>query len=80
MPRSCLLPPVLGGVGGLRVLADGTAVEDAACTVEDGELVIRCPAFASVAQVCIEFAQTPFYQVNVFNRAGIPVKPFRLQV
>ena len=75
-----LLPPVLGGVGGLCVLAGGAAVEDAGCSVEADALVIRSPAFRNAAEIRIEFAQTPFYQVNLLNGAEIPVKPFVLTV
>lgn len=74
-----LLPPVLGGVGGLRVLAGEATVRDAVCSVEADALVIRSPAFRNAAEVQIEFAQTPFYQVNILNEAGIPVKPFVLR-
>lgn len=73
-----LRPPVLGGVGGLCVLADGKPLFDAHCTVEKDALVIQSEALVSANQIAVEFAQTPFYRVNLFNRSDIPALPFRL--
>ena len=73
-----LRPPVLGGVGGLYVLADGNPLAEAYCAVEKDTLVIRSEALTAAEQVTVEFAQTPFYQVNLFNRSDIPALPFRL--
>ena len=76
--ESALRPPVLGGVGGLRVLADGNPLAEAHCAVEKDTLVVRSEALTTAEQVTVEFAQTPFYQVNLFNRSDIPALPFRL--
>ena len=73
-----LRPPVLGGVGGLCVLTDGSPLAEAYCAVEKDTLVIRSETLTTAEQVTVEFAQTPFYQVNLFNRSDIPALPFRL--
>lgn len=73
-----LRPPVLGGVGGLCVLTDGSPLAEAHCAVEKNTLVIRSEALTAAERVTVEFAQTPFYQVNLFNRSDIPALPFRL--
>ena len=75
-----LLPPVLGGVNGLRVIVDGEALDDAECSVSYESLLIRSAALRNAQTVRIEFAQTGFYQVNLFNGAGIPAKPFILEI
>ena len=71
-----LLPPVLGGVGGLLVQADGTPLKEADCTVEGEMLVIRSDAIPKAREFRIFFAETAFCQVNLFNTAGIPALPF----
>ena len=73
-----LRPPVLGGVGGLCVLADGELLSNAHCTAEKDALVIQSEALVNADQVTVEFAQTSFYQVNLFSDSDIPVLPFRL--
>lgn len=78
--REDLIPPVLGGINGLRVYADGEAVPDAVCSVENDCLVIRADGLEKAEQVRAEFAQTGFYQVNLYNEAAIPAKPFVLEM
>lgn len=72
-----LLPPVLDGINGLCVLADSVEVTDARCVAEEDVLCISSDAFIGAKEIKVEFAQTGFYQVNLYNKAGIPVKPFR---
>ena len=75
-----LLPPVLDGVNSLRVLVDGKELSEAECSVSYASLLIRAAALRNAQSVRIEFAQTGFYQVNLFNSAGIPAKPFILEI
>lgn len=71
-----ILPPVLGGVNGLYVTADGEALTEASCETERDSLLIRAPKLENATAIRVEFAQTGFYKVNLFNAAGIPAKPF----
>ena len=73
-----LVPPVLGGINGLRVYVDEEELTDANCTVEEEQLLIHSSKFSTAESIKVEFAQTAFYQVNLFNRAELPVKPFVL--
>lgn len=73
-----LLPPVLGGVNGLEVFADGEAIPDAVCTAEGVHLTITAPILAKAQRIEVRFAQTGFYQVNLYNGANLPAVPFRL--
>lgn len=75
-----LLPPVLDGINGLRVLADGAALENARCAVQNGRLLIRGEALKTAEHVRVEFANTGFYQVNLYNAAGLPAEPFILNI
>lgn len=72
------LPPVLGGVNGLAVWADGVPLQDAVCRTDGDRLLIRAPELSGAKTVAVQFAETAFYRVNLYNRAGIPAKPFAL--
>lgn len=75
-----LRPPILDGVNGLEVFADGEALSDAVCTAEESHLTITAPALANAGRIEVRFAQTGFYQVNLYNEAHLPVEPFRLVI
>ena len=67
-------------MNGLRVIVDGEVLDEAECSVSYESLLIRSAALRNAQTVRIEFAQTGFYQVNLFNGAGIPAKPFILEI
>lgn len=73
-----LIPPVLGGVCGLEVTADGRKISEAECSVEHDRLQIRSDELRNARSVQIRFAQTPFYQVNLYNSEENPALPFEL--
>ena len=75
-----LIPPVLGGICGLEVIADGRKVSNAECTVALDQLYIRSDEICNAQSVKIRFAQTPFYQVNLYNSEENPVAPFELNI
>lgn len=73
-----LIPPALGNLCGLEVLADGTPLSDAVCFAEHDRLLIQSRELLHTGEIRIRFAQTPFYQVNLFNATHIPAVPFDL--
>lgn len=75
IPRS-LRPPVTGSVNGLQVIVDGLPLSEAECETNGNRLVIRAPGIAAAHQLRVELAQTAFYQVNLYNGAGLPAVPF----
>ena len=75
-----LLPSVLGGICGLEVIADGRKISAAECTVAEERLQIRSEELRNVRSVQVRFAQTPFYQVNLYNCEENPAMPFELSV
>ncbi len=75
-----LLPPVLDGVNGLNVIADGKKLEKAVCEIKDDRLLIHAEELCGAEKIRVEFAQTGFYQVNLYNEADIPMRPFLITV
>ena len=54
------------------------ALTSLSASVEDEKLVIRGKDIASLARV--ELAQTGYYEINIYNGAGIPALPFVLSL
>lgn len=72
------IPPVLDGVNGLKVIAGDEELIEVQCSVENNQLIIKSEKIADAENIEVQFAQTAFYQVNLYNRADVPVKPFIL--
>lgn len=60
----------------LRVMADGIPVTDFDFSVEEDCLCLRSAAFPAAKEIGVSFAKTPYYRVNLYNRAGLPAFPF----
>ena len=73
-----LLPPILDGINGLQVFADSRVITDAQCCIEGDRLEITAIEIETAGDIRVLFAQTGFYEVNLYNGAEIPVKPFTL--
>ena len=72
------------GTGGSRhlaelfeVTADGVPVPVSEVRAEGRSLFLTCSAVSeSTEDLEVRFAQRPYYEVNLFNEAGIPAAPF----
>lgn len=78
--------------GGLAVMGDhiqSLQLFDADCTeipkeqwnawAEGSQLIIQMkPDAPQISQIA--FGATPFYRVNLYNMAGLPVRPFTVKV
>lgn len=62
------------GINGLVITADG---EETAyrCSVRGDEVILE-PETPDGRRITISYAQTAWYQINLFNSAGIPALPF----
>ncbi len=57
---------------------DGAKAEILSCKIEKDQLYIEIKDFAPEEKYAVLFAQTPYYEVNIYNSAGIPAIPFVL--
>ena len=48
--------------------------------VEKEKLLISGFEINRGAKYTVEFAQSPYYEINLYNAAQIPALPFRLQI
>ena len=62
----------------LSVYADGQLLENFTTRLEGNALVISSDAISSAKSIRVLFAQTDYYEINLYNEAGIPVLPFEL--
>jgi len=78
--RPELLPKVTDGVNGLQVLVDGKEIEDVTVQIDGTSLVLKSTAFTEGVTIQVKYAKTGFYELNMFNQADIPVRPFAVTV
>lgn len=73
------LPPILGGINGLEVETEAGLLPQAECRCAGNVLTIRADALTYAERVTVRFAQTQFYEVNLFNANSLPAFPFAVQ-
>ncbi|MBQ9122917.1 MAG: hypothetical protein IJY10_05420 [Lachnospiraceae bacterium] len=78
--RPELLPKITDGVNALEVLVNGEVAEDVSVSIDNENLVLKCDSFVKATEICVKYAKTGFYQLNLFNKADIPVKPFAVTI
>ncbi len=64
----------------LECTADGVLLKKASVTVSGSTIQIRDPKIARAIRVEVKFATRLYHEVNVYNRADIPVLPFRKEI
>ncbi|MCI2068852.1 MAG: sialate O-acetylesterase [Bacilli bacterium] len=65
-------------VNGLEIFLDGRKIKPLKEEIKDDKLIIILP-FKAEGKIRLEFAQQDYYQVNLYNRAGLPCFPFVLE-
>jgi sialate O-acetylesterase len=59
----------------IQILAGDQPVFDYSAAVSGSRLILEADAFTG-SRLTLEFAQTPYCEVNLYNSADIPAKPF----
>ncbi len=71
---------ICGDKVGALVVKDSKGQERTDFDVQIHDHVMEIIMEGDAGPLTIEFAMTPFHKVNLFNEAGLPVKPFRFLV
>lgn len=64
----------------VRIFCEDGRVKIKSCTVKDNTLILRTENARVKNNIRVEFAWTPYYEVNLYNEAGLPAKPFILVI
>ena len=78
--RPALLPPIVDGINGMKIIVDDAIILDAKVSVSSEKIVIISDSFVGAGDIQVKLGQRGFYEVNIYNRSGIPMKPFTLRM
>lgn len=67
-------------VESLKIVCDGNAVETYCFETNENVLKISSPRLAGAKCIAVRFAQTPYYEVNLYNGANLPAFPFKTEI
>lgn len=65
-------------VNAIELLIDGKPAEDYTAEVEGSQLYVKCPYITEKTEAELRFAWAGYCEVNLYNSAGLPAKPFVL--
>lgn len=69
-----------GALNAMRIISEDGPVKMQACSIDDNILTLKTKNASEKKHLCVEFAWTPYHEVNLYNEAGIPAKPFRIEI
>lgn len=64
----------------LKVSVDGENVKAKQTIVEKNRIILCAPSFSKDSKICVEYAENDFCEVNLYNSAGLPIKPFTRRI
>lgn len=64
----------------IRLFSEDGRVKINSCAVKGNALVLKTENAKVKNHIRVEFAWTPYHEVNLYNEADLPAKPFKLEV
>ncbi len=64
----------------IRLFCEDGRVKINSCAVKDNTLVLKTENAKVKNHIRAEFAWTPYHEVNLYNEADLPAKPFKLEI
>lgn len=69
-----------GALNAMRIITEDGPVKIQSCAVDGNTLTLKTNCLSKKKQISVEFAWTPYHEVNLYNEAGLPAKPFRIEI
>ena len=69
-----------GALNAMKIISEDGPVKMRSCVIDGNILILRTDCAAEKKHLRVEFAWTPYHEVNLYNEAGLPAKPFRIEV
>lgn len=65
-------------INALSVYGDGQPIDDFTARLDGSCIILSGSEISQAQQIRVSFAKTDYYEVNLYNEAGIPAVPFEL--
>ena len=69
-----------GALNAMKIISEDGPVKMKSCAIDGNILTLRTDCAGEKKHLCVEFAWTPYHEVNLYNEGGLPAKPFRIEI
>ncbi len=69
-----------GALNAMKIISEDGAIKMKSCSVDGNILTLKTECAGEKKHLHVEFAWTPYHEVNLYNEAGLPAKPFRITI
>ncbi|MBR0349635.1 MAG: hypothetical protein IIX16_08390 [Clostridia bacterium] len=69
-----------GALNAMRIISEDGAIKMKSCSVDGNTLTLKTDCAGEKKHLRVEFAWTPYHEVNLYNEGGLPAKPFRIEI
>lgn len=69
-----------GALNAMKIISEDGPVKMKSCAIDGDVLTLRTDSAGEKKHLRVEYAWTPYHEVNLYNEGGLPAKPFKLEI
>lgn len=69
-----------GALNAMKIISEDGPIKMTSCAIDGNQLTLKTDVAGEKKHLRVEFAWTPYHEVNLYNEGGLPAKPFQVEI